>query len=247
MYSNTCKGLLSGLYLSVSLPSVALAQLPPPERMNMVTTSESDVKSLVDDNSRASLLTDESKQVSTWSQSVAFAGCAIKLNEDRVRQLLDQDRPGAKASKLEFDKFINRNRGCIVTNTTMDRDFMRGAMAEHLIVGDAELVIPQGGDATKVKDFIAAITIDSMSKDNPFAMGQLAAECRTVLAPVQVRAVLALESGSAAEKGALSVLKSATSACDGFAVEGKSLTPWFERAFAAQALYHWIGFAGEGS
>ena len=74
-------------------------------------------------------------------------------------------------------------------------------------------------------------------------MGQFAAECRTGFAPVQVRGLLESEAGSAAERGALAVLKAVTPQCDSFKVEGRELTPHFERAYAAQALYHWVDLA----
>jgi signal transduction histidine kinase len=35
-----------------------------------------------------------------------------------------------------------------------------------------------------------------------------------------------------------------TPQCDSLDTAETKLTPWFERAYAAQALYHWIGFDG---
>ena len=105
------------------------------------------------------------------------------------------------------------------------------------------MAIPAPGDAATVREFIKSVKAPNAKTDDPFTMGQFAAECRTGFAPVQVRGLLESEAGSAAERGALAVLKAVTPQCDSFKVEGRELTPHFERAYAAQALYHWVDLA----
>ena len=78
-------------------------------------------------------------------------------------------------------------------------------------------------------------------------MGQFEAECRVGFAPRAARALLATAPGSPEEKNTLSVWKTVTPQCNSFKAADKPLTAWFERAFAAQALYHWVDLAPEMS
>jgi len=110
-----------------------------------------------------------------------------------------------------------------------------------LTAAEGAPAVPGPGNADTVKAFIKAVKAPSAKTDDPFVMGQLGAECRTGFAPMQVRALLATDPGSEAEKGALAVLKAVTPQCASFTVPDKPLTSYFERAFSAQALYHWTG------
>ncbi|MXO59575.1 hypothetical protein GRI89_08475 [Altererythrobacter salegens] len=197
-----------------------------------------------DYTARAAFLEDSQRQKESWDGAQHFADCAVGFNEQRVRDLLDQAVPSRKAPKLELDQFIKRNQGCVQVASGLDRDFLRGAMAEAIIVASSNRVtIPASGNVESVKAFLAAVKAGSAKTDDPFVMGQLEAECRTGFAPIPVRSVLAMEAGSPAEKDALDALKSVTPQCDSFKVADKPLSQWFERAFYAQALYHWVNFA----
>jgi hypothetical protein len=194
-----------------------------------------------DYTNRVEFMSDLRRQGETWDAAWKFAACAVGFNAERVRDLLDQavEKDGGK--KVDLGTFLNRNQGCVASYTGVDRDFIRGAMAETLLTAQGAPAIPAPGDADAVKAFIKAVKAPSAKTDDPFVMGQLGAECRTGFAPMQVRALLATEPGSEAEKGALAVLKAVTPQCASFAVADKPLTPYFERAYAAQALYHWTG------
>ena len=193
-----------------------------------------------DYTSRMAFLGDLQRQGETWDAARKFASCAVSYSEERVRDLLDQAVESKNAKKAELGKFLNRNQGCVATYMGFDRDFLRGTMAEAIVTSANAPAIPAAGDADSVKQFIKAIKAPSAKADDPFIVGQLAAECRTGFAPTQVRAVLATEPGSKEEEGALAALKAVTPQCASFEVANKPLTPYFERAFAAQALYHWM-------
>lgn len=193
-----------------------------------------------DYTSRMAFLADPQRQEETWNMARKFASCAVGYNAQRVRDLLDQAVESKKSKKVELGKFLNRNQGCVATYIGFDRDFLRGTMAEALVTSESAPAIPPSGDAESVKKFMKAVKAPSAKADDPFIVGQLAAECRTGFAPMQVRAVLATEPGSQEEQGALAALKAVTPQCASFEVANKPLTPYFERAFAAQALYHWL-------
>ena len=224
------------------------SQLPAPPRVGNTANDEQGLEAEFDSlraqRSRAEFLSDEKRQLENRQAAQRFASCAIGFNEERVRQLLDQAVEGKASKKVEIGEFLNRNQGCVVAVGGIDRDFLRGALAEELLVGSAGAVaIPAPGDAATVREFIKSVKAPNAKTDDPFTMGQFAAECRTGFAPVQVRGLLESEAGSAAERGALAVLKAVTPQCDSFKVEGRELTPHFERAYAAQALYHWVDLA----
>lgn len=233
-----------------ALPAALFAQgLPNPDRAPSTSNDEGGLttryNSLQAENSRAEFAADDARQAASWSEAKRFASCAIGFSTDRVRGLLDEPLAGSR--KVDFDDFLNRNMGCVITAGALDRDFLRGALAEGIITDpESAAPIPVGGNADKVREFIRSVKIANSGTDNPFSMAQMAAECRVGFAPIQARALLATEPGSAAEKGALTVWKSVTPQCDGFKVADKPLSGWFDRAYSAQALYHWMGFAKDG-
>lgn len=255
--ANFCRAAqVAALLLALSAPGMAQNQgggasaTPSPPRMapvaNMATALEAEYDSKRDYVGRASFLEDTQRQMEVWQASARFASCAVNFSEERARGLLDQavEKKGASKKQVKLGEFLNRNQGCVVAAGGFDRDFLRGNLAEVILTDPASTPsIPGPGDVDAVKAFIKAVKAPSAKTDDPFVLGQLAAECRTGFAPIQVRAMLATEAGSASEKGALAVLKAVTPQCDSFAIADKPLTPWFERAFAAQALYHWVGLA----
>jgi hypothetical protein len=235
--------------LAISLPALAQVSAPAQRTVQRSGASSDDLGRLQsvydsqrDYTSRMEFLSDSARQGETWLAAQKFAECAVGFSEDRVRNLLDQAVEGkAKGKKIDVGEFLNRNQGCVATYMGFDRDFMRGAMAEAILTAEEGApTIPGPGSADAVREFIKAVKAPSAKTDDPFVVGQLAAECRTGFAPMQVRALLDSEPGSAAEKGALNVLKAVTPQCASFAVADKPLTSQFERAFAAQALYHWV-------
>jgi len=193
--------------------------------------------------SRMELLERPAEQSGQWDIASRYARCAISLNEDRVRLLLDQGVEGKAPRRLEFEDFLRRNKGCVIASDNLDRDVLRAAMAEQIVTA-METALPPPGSSESVTAFIRSVKVPQMDKNNPFAAGQLLAECRVGFAPVAARALIATEPGSQAEAGALAAMKAVTPQCDNLDTAKTKLTPWFERAFASQALYHWIGFAG---
>lgn len=223
--------------------------LPSPPRMGNTANDQGGLESAFniarDEKSRMQLLADEKRQIENWQAAERFASCAVGFNESRARQLLDQAVEGKSGRRVDIGDFVNRNQGCVVAVGGLDRDILRGALAEELLTeNEGTYTISAAGDAGMVRAFIASVKTPNAKTDDPFTVGQIAAECRTALAPFQVRGLLETEPGSPGEKGALTVLREVTPQCDSFRVEGHELTPYFERAFLAQALYHWIGFSG---
>jgi len=193
---------------------------------------------------RVEFLTDVSRQAEDWYSASKFASCAANLNRDRVRELLDQAIDGKAKKRVQLDDFVGRNQGCVLSAGKLDSDFIRGALAESVVTTGEER-LPPPGTAENVTAFIKTVTVPRMEKDDPFVAGQLVAECRVGFAPGAARALLATEAGSPGEAGALAAMKAVTPQCNSLDTAKLKLTPHFERAFAAQALYHWIGFAAE--
>jgi hypothetical protein len=192
---------------------------------------------------RAELLNDHNRQAENWQAAGRFASCATDMNQNRVRELLDQAVEGKAGKRVELGDFVNRNQGCVVAVGGIDRDILRGALAERVVTA-SNPELPPPGNAESVMTFLKAVSVPRMDKDDPFIAGQLLAECRVGFAPVAARALIATEAGSQAEAGALAAMKAVTPQCNSLDTAETKLTPWFERAYAAQALYHWIGFDG---
>lgn len=193
---------------------------------------------------RMELLNDVGKQSENWTIASRFAECVVNLNEDRARLLLDQAVEGKAKQKLDLGRFLNRMQGCVIAREGIDRDFLRAAMAERIVVAKNG-PMPAAGDKDAVMGFIQTVKVTSSDHSDPFIAGQLVAECRTGFSPVAARALLATEPGSPAEAGALAAMKAVTPQCDGLDKAKTKLTPLFERAYAAQALYHWIDYAAD--
>lgn len=224
----------------------ALAQNPPRQgsTANDVGALETAFNTLRAGKARMELLDNHSRQRDNWEAADRFASCATNLNAERVRELLDQAIEGKAKKRVELGDFINRNQGCVVAAGGIDGDFLRGALAQHIVTGNSE-ALPPPGDSAAVTKFLKTVSVPKMDKDDPFIAGQLVAECRVGFAPVAARALLATEVDTPAEAGALAAMKAVTPQCNSLDTATTKLTPRFERAYAAQALYHWIGFDQE--
>jgi hypothetical protein len=256
-YRGAIAATFAGAALSLAAGS-ALAQVPstkdslrqqlPPRQGGSETDPgalESTFNSLRAGKARMELLNDPGRQSEHWDASNRFASCAIGFNSDRVRELLDQAVEGKAKKRVELGDFVNRNQGCVVAAGGIDGDFLRGAMAQHIVTGSSD-ALPPPGDSAAVMKFLKTVSVPKMDKDDPFITGQLVAECRVGFAPVAARALLATDVDTPAETGALAAMKAVTPQCNSLDTAKTKLTPRFERAFAAQALYHWIGFDPKG-
>ncbi len=204
---------------------------------------ESELRYQAAEEARASLMQDPQAMRTNWDTARRFAKCANSLNRDRSERLLKQDMPSLNEPRLDLDKYIARMSNCAPTNISIDPAFMRGALAENIMVDEtAAPDIPQAGDSAKLTAFISAIAI-SGDKTGNFAKAQMAAECRTAINPIAVRGLLATEAGSELEKGAFAALNAATSTCDQLK-PADDMPLYFQRAYLAQALYHWTNFEG---
>lgn len=197
-------------------------------------------------NSRNGLSRSPEKQKQQFEFARVFGKCAYGLNPDRARLALDQSVEGKAARRLEFPNYVERVDSCSPVRSLLDADLMRAGLAEASILDpENERTIPQGGDVEKVGTFLKAVTVPKVDKSDPFVMHQLAAQCRVAMAPYPARALLDTEPGSGDEAAALQGWKSVTQGCDSLLQDVTPLSPYFERAYAALALYYWIDFAGE--
>lgn len=235
--------LAAGPVLAQATAGSLRSQLPPRQgnSSNDAAALESTFNTLRAGKARLELLANPGQQQEHWQAADRFASCATNLNSDRVRELLDQAVEGKAKKRIELGDFVNRNQGCVVAAGGIDGDFLRGAMAQHIVTGSSE-ALPPPGDATAVMKFLKTVSVPKMDKDDPFIAGQLVAECRVGFAPIAARALLAAEADTPAETGALAAMKAVTPQCDSLDTAKTKLTPRFERAYVAQALYHWIDF-----
>lgn len=241
--------LLTAASAVMALPAIAQtgpsAPLQNPQRQGNTVNDqggfESTFNTLRAGQARMEFLSDTGRQSENWDAANRFASCAANLNSDRVREVLDQAVEGKAKKRIDLGDFVSRNQGCVVAAGGIDGDFLRGAMAQHIVTGSSD-PLPPPGDSTAVMKFLKTVSVPKMDKDDPFIAGQLVAECRVGFAPVAARALLATEADTPAEAGALAAMKAVTPQCDSLDTAKTKLTPRFQRALAAQALYHWIGF-----
>lgn len=195
-------------------------------------------------NSRGELAQNPSEQKKQFEFARVFGQCAYKANPDRAHLALDQAVPGKAERRLDFEDYSKRVAFCTPVRTLIDGDLMKAGIAEASIV-DAENAkeIPVGGDVEKAGEFLKTVQVSRVDESDPFVMHQLAAECRVAMAPYPARALLGTEPGSEGEAAALTGWKQVTSGCDSLLDGVEPLSPYFERAYAALALYYWIDFA----
>lgn len=235
---------------AVSFPATVLAQWQitrqaAPRQGNSANDQgalESTYNTLRASQARMEFLSDTGRQAENWDAATRFASCAINLNAERVRELLDQAVEGKTKKRVELGEFVKRNQGCVVVAGGVDGDFLRGALAENIVTANTD-PLPPAGDAAAVTRFLSSVAVPRVDGDDPFSSAQLVAECRVGFAPIAARGLLATEPGTPAEAGALAAMKSVTPQCDSLDTAKTKVTPWFERAYAAQALYHWSELA----
>ncbi len=168
-----------------------------------------------------------------------FARCAVGLNLDRARNLLDAAMTPEGHNLSDEQRYYTRLRGCAVKRIYIDRDFMRGALAAHIIAARPEVAdtVPvQSQD--ELIDYLQAIEVAERSTTNLLTMTQLGYECRAALAPKEAYYSLMREPGSDEEGAALRQLEQKTPLCNVFFGE-EQLSNWFQRTFVASGLYHW--------
>jgi hypothetical protein len=234
----------SSAFAQVQSNNASVRSSAPPRQGNSANDQaafESTFNTLRAGKARMELLGDPGLQDEHWAAADRFASCATNFNAERVRELLDQAVEGKAKKRVELGDFVNRNQGCVVAAGGIDGDFLRGAMAQTLVTSSTE-ALPPPGDAAAVTKFIKTVSVPRMDKEDPFITAQLVAECRVGFAPVAARGLLATEPGTPAETGALAAMKAVTPQCNSLDTARTKVTPRFERAFAAQALYHWMGF-----
>ena len=232
--------------LAMTAPAVAQDMTRYSTQRSSNNGNSSEIESYQNDlkaaEARANLLADPLALRNNWDTARRLASCAVSLNPDRAETFLKQDMPSLGVPLLEMNKYLDRVRGCAPTNIRLDPAFVRGALAEDILVDPKTAPeIPGPGDSKKLMDFIGAVAI-SGDRTGTFGKAQMAAECRTAISPIGARGVLATEPGSQAEVGAFAALDSVTTTCDQLD-PSEEMPTYFRRAFLAQSLYHWTNFA----
>lgn len=245
--------------LGTGLPSNAIAQkTPPPSRPPPMVRSPSPPSSFTKlphfealasdalgfelDSLRAELLTDVEKQVQNYVSARRFANCAYDRSSGRAHTLLNQHVPDADAAELSLPDFARRVIGCFSTSNPMDSDFVRGALAEQAVSSHIpDSIYDEPGNAEMVRQFLRSVELWNGGSDKPMSRAQLIAECRVGFAPGAARAVIATEPSSEGQAAKLDQLRATTPECDELASED-GVPDLYQRAFTAQALYHWAGF-----
>jgi len=172
----------------------------------------------------------------------AFASCAADLSEDRTRLLLDQAVPAKKPGRLKESDYFTRLRGCATSVGGVDGNFLKGALAERLVLKTVPaegLTAATSGD--QVTKFVRGVAVDDNSTENPVTVIQMTSECRVALAPQRARAVLETEPETEAEAVKITALELATPQCDMFE-EPEGTTNFFKRTYIARSLYYWSDF-----
>lgn len=139
-------------------------------------------------------------------------------------------------------KYYDRLRGCAIRRENIDREFMRGSLALHLLLKDEKyaLVAP-ARTKDEVLDFLRSVEVSDRQFAKQLVSPQLGFQCRAALVPMAAYRVLEKEAGSDEEATALDDLAEKTPFCD--ALFGDSLpTTWFARSLLARGLYNWNRF-----
>ncbi|ANU08099.1 hypothetical protein [Paraurantiacibacter namhicola] len=231
--------------VSAAATAVALSFVASPAGAQDVATGF-DMSQSQERNSRAELSVNAVKQKEQAEFARTFGKCAYGRNPDRARLALDQMVEGKAEKTLRFGEYVARVDVCTPVRTIVDFDLMRAGIAEQSVLDpEHTTTIPQGGSVEQVNGFMKAVIVPKVDKKDPFTMHQLAGQCRVAIAPFPARAVLSTEPGSDEESAALATLKEITPSCDVLLSDVTELTPYFQRAYTALALYYWIDFAGD--
>lgn len=170
----------------------------------------------------------------------SFARCAVRLSEKRAKKLLNRSMKGGIHIEQE-QAYYDRLKGCAVRRAAIDREFMRGSLAVHILLEDVETVAVE--PVLKKEELIAFLGSVEVA-DGRFTKNQtstqLGFQCRAALAPDLAYKVLEMDPGSEAEAEAIKRVAEKTSYCD--SLFQKDPTNWFARVFLARGLYHWQQF-----
>jgi len=173
--------------------------------------------------------------------SRAFGRCAVKMSPSRARDFLAGSGPYASANLRVERKYVTRLRGCAPAQLSVDRDFLRGAVAEHLIEADFPQALKSARDEAEMIAFLKSVEFDHTDSGDQVSLVRLGYQCRVAAIPVLGRLILQSEPGSDEEAELLGVLEDRTVACDPFFGDG-DLSRFFARTFVSRALYDWYLF-----
>ncbi len=201
-----------------------------------------DYQNLRDRDQNSGFYLNLKEQSQAFANAKRFARCAVNMSAERSRLFLDQDAPYKSPKKLTDQQFFGRFKGCAPAQMHVDRDFIRGTLAEEVVLQ----TIPVDGlkaatSGAQVTEFVKKVAVEDPSTDKPLTATQLTTECRVAMAPGPARSVLETEPGSDEEKSALATLAVLTPQCNLF-VDVAPMTGYFQRAFIARGLYYWSDF-----
>lgn len=220
-----------------AIPSVASAQstemLDSRERQYTFEFNDKLLQQLVPYEYRSEIEQEEAFYVAN-----SFARCAIKLDEKGARALLDKTMFEGVYLAEEQD-YYDRLRGCAIKYKLVDREFMRGSLARHVLLRHEKMAEVQSAiTEAELIDFLKSVEVTDKKFVRTLTSTQVGYQCRAAMVPDIAYAVLENEPNSKREASALRRLEEATPYCDAlFKDEEPSL--WFKRAFLARGLYHW--------
>lgn len=200
-----------------------------------------DAAALYNDNSTPYYYRDLRDQRRGFDVSRVFGRCAVKMSESRARAYLAGSGPYASADMRDETKYVTRLRGCAPARLVVDRDFVRGAVAEHLLKQDYPEFLEGARDEDEMIAFLRSVEFDHSDSADQVSLVRLGYQCRVAASPVIGREMLDTEPGSEEETALLEVLEKRTFACDPF-FRGGDLSRFFARTFVSRALYDWALF-----
>ena len=171
----------------------------------------------------------------------AFGRCAVKLSPSRAREFLAGSGPFASANRREEVRYVTRMRNCSRARLNVDRDFLRGALAEHLISTEFPETMRGAKDEAEIIAFLKSVEFDHTDAKDMVSLVRLGYQCRVAAIPDLAKDILATEPGSEEEAKQLDILEQRTFACDPF-FRGGNLSRYFARTFVSRALYDWSLF-----
>ena len=170
-----------------------------------------------------------------------FGRCAVKLSPSRARDYLAASGPFSSADIGEEIRFVTRMRNCSPAKLKVDRDFLRGALAEHLIEAEFPETMRGARNESEMIAFLRSVEFDHSDANDLVSLVRLGYQCRVAAVPDLALEILETEPGSEEEEGLLDLLERRTFACDPF-FRGGDLSNYFARTFVSRGLYDWSLF-----
>lgn len=184
------------------------------------------------------------EQAEAFFVADTFARCAVKLSEKRARNLLNLSMDGGIHIEQE-QAYYDRLKGCAIRRAAIDREFMRGSLAVHILLNHEEIgSVEPALTQVELLDFLRAVEVVDGNFTQNLTSTQLGFQCRAALAPDLAHGILAKEPGSDSEANAIIEIEEKTSYCNSL-FENDKPTNWFARVFLARGLYHWGEFRKE--